>query len=130
MTYHQTSPLKTCTNLAVNTYNLFLLHYLVSVGLSEKPTFANNKKIQSSKSWYLKIALILCIKNSLPRGVVDRTVNTNLEQRGMEPTMQHLRKSENHQNKFFVFYNSFYTDVQAAVYSEPQPGPSAYFPAW
>jgi hypothetical protein len=79
MTYHQTSPVKTCTNLAVNTYNLFLLHYLVNVGLSEKPTFANNKKIQSSNSWYLKIALILRIKNPLPRGVVDRMVNTNPE---------------------------------------------------
>ncbi len=35
------------------------------------------KKIQSSKSWYLQIALILSIENPLPRGVVDKAVNTN-----------------------------------------------------
>ncbi len=74
--------------------------------------------MQSSKSWYLKIALILNIKNPLPRGVGDGTADTN-------PKEQHLRKSGNLQNKYFVF-----TDIQAALYSEPQPGPSAYFPAW
>jgi hypothetical protein len=37
------------------------------------------KKIQSSKSWYLQIALILSIENPLPRGVVDKGVNTNPE---------------------------------------------------
>jgi hypothetical protein len=58
----------------------------------KRPTFANNKKIQSSKSWYLKIALILSIGNSLPRGVVDKAMNTNPEVRGIEPTMKHLRK--------------------------------------
>jgi hypothetical protein len=43
------------------------------------------KKIQSSKSWYLKIALILSIENPLPRSVVVRTVNTNPEERGSSP---------------------------------------------
>ncbi len=62
----------------------------------KRPTFANNKKkIQSSKSWYLKIALIFSIENLLPRGVVDKAVNTNPEVRGMEPTMKRLQKSEN-----------------------------------
>jgi hypothetical protein len=61
----------------------------------KRPTFANNKKIQSSKSWYLKIALILNIENPLPRGVVDKAVNTNPEERGIEPTMKHLQDSEN-----------------------------------
>jgi hypothetical protein len=50
------------------------------------------KKFQSSKSWYLKIALILSIENPLPRGVVVKAVNTNPEVRGIEPTMKHLRK--------------------------------------
>jgi hypothetical protein len=50
------------------------------------------KKIQSSKSWYLQIALILSIENPLPRGVVDKAVNTNPEVRGIEPPMKHLRK--------------------------------------
>jgi hypothetical protein len=53
------------------------------------------KKIQSSKSWYLKIALILSIENPLPRGVVVKAVNTNPEVRGIEPTMKHLQKNEN-----------------------------------
>ncbi len=61
----------------------------------KRPTFANNKKIQSSKSWYLKIALILSTENPLPRGVVDKAVNINPEVRGIELTMKHLRKSEN-----------------------------------
>ena len=53
------------------------------------------KKIQSSKSWYLKIALILSIENPLPRGVVDKAVNTNPEVRGIEPPLKHLHKSKN-----------------------------------
>jgi hypothetical protein len=53
------------------------------------------KKIQSSKSWFLKIALILTIENPLPRGVVDKAVNTIPEVLGIEPTMKHLRKLEN-----------------------------------
>ncbi len=61
----------------------------------KRPTFANNKKIQSSKSWYLQIALILSIENPLPRGVVDKAVNTNPEVRGIEPPLKHLRKSKN-----------------------------------
>ncbi len=50
------------------------------------------KKIQSSKSWYLQIALILSIENPLPRGVVDKAVNTNPEVSWIEPPMKHLRK--------------------------------------
>jgi hypothetical protein len=61
--------------------------------LLKRPTFANNKKkIQSSKSWYLKIALILSIENPVPRGVVIKTVNTNPEVRGIKPTLKHLQK--------------------------------------
>ncbi len=52
------------------------------------------KKIQSSKSWYLQIALILSIENPLPRGVVDKVVNTNPEVRGIEPPLKHLHKSK------------------------------------
>jgi hypothetical protein len=66
------------------------------------PTFANNKKIQSSKFWYLKIALILNIENPVPRGVVDKAVNTIPEVRGIEPTMKLLQTSENCQiNLYF-----------------------------
>jgi hypothetical protein len=61
----------------------------------KRPTFANNKKIQSSKSWYLQIALILSIENPLPRGVVDKAVNTNPEARGIEPSLKHLHKTKN-----------------------------------
>jgi hypothetical protein len=62
----------------------------------KRPTFANNKKkIQSSKSWYLQIALILSIENPLPCGVVDKAVNTNPEVRGIEPPLKHLLKSKN-----------------------------------
>ncbi len=50
------------------------------------------KKIQSSKSRYLKIALILSIENPLPHGVVVKAGNTIPEVRGIEPTMKHLRK--------------------------------------
>ncbi len=49
------------------------------------------KKIQSSKSWYFQIALILNIENPLSRGVVDKAVNTYPEVRGIEPPMKHLR---------------------------------------
>ena len=49
------------------------------------------KKIQSSKSWYLKIALILSTENPLPRGVVVRTANTHPGGARIEPTMQHLQ---------------------------------------
>ena len=61
----------------------------------KRPTFANNKKkIQSSKSWYLQIAVILSIENPLTRGVVDKAVNTNPEVRGIEPPLKHLHKSK------------------------------------
>ena len=49
------------------------------------------KKFQSSKSWYLQIALILSIENPLPSGVVDKAVNTNPEVRGIEPPMKQLQ---------------------------------------
>ena len=52
------------------------------------------KKIQSSKSWYLQIALILSIENPLPCGVVDKAVNLNPEVRGIEPPLKHLHKSK------------------------------------
>jgi hypothetical protein len=62
----------------------------------KRPTFANNKKkVQSSKSWYLQIALILSIENPLPRGVVDKAVNINPEVRGIEPPLKHVLKSKN-----------------------------------
>ena len=61
----------------------------------KRPTFANNKKIQSSKPWYLKIALILNIENPLPRGLVVKAVNTNPEVRGIEPPLKHVHKSKN-----------------------------------
>jgi hypothetical protein len=102
----------------------------VNVGFSKRPKYANNKKIQSSKSWYLKIALILSIENPLPRGVVDRTVNTNPEERRLSPPCNIYKIRENIKVNIFDLYNSFYTDVQAALHSEPQPGPSAYFLAW
>jgi hypothetical protein len=50
---------------------------------------------QSSKSWYLQIALILSIKTPLPRGVVDKAMNSNPEVRGIEPPLKHLHKSKN-----------------------------------
>jgi hypothetical protein len=53
------------------------------------------KKFQSSKSWYLQIALILSIENPLPCGVVDKVVNINWEVRGIEPPMKQLHKSKN-----------------------------------
>ncbi len=56
------------------------------------------KKIQSSKSWYLQIALILSIENPLPHGVVDKAVNTNPEVHGIDPPLKHLRKSKNEFN--------------------------------
>jgi hypothetical protein len=65
----------------------------VNVGFPKKLTFANNKKIQSSKSWYLKIALILIIENPLPRGVVDRMVKHLPGGVRTVPTMQHLKNS-------------------------------------
>ncbi len=82
--------------------------YIICILISECWFFLNDqhspiiKKIQSSKSWYLQIALILSIENSLPRGVVDKAVNTNLEVRGIEPPLKHLRKSENEIQLFFT----------------------------
>ncbi len=99
-------------------------------GFSKEPTFANNKKIQSSKSWYLKIALILSIENPLPRGVVVRTVNTNPEELESSPPCNIYKSAKNSKNKYFDLYNSYYPTNQAGLYSKPQPGPNAYFPAW
>jgi len=78
--------------------------YIICILMGECWFFLNDqhspiiKKIQSSKSWYLQIALILSIENPLPRGVVDKTVNTNPEVRGIEPPLKHLRKSKNEFN--------------------------------
>jgi hypothetical protein len=75
-------------------YNIFIL-------IGECWFFLNDqhspikKKFQSSKSWYLQIALILSIENPLPRGVLDKAVNTNPEVRGIEPPLKHLHKSKN-----------------------------------
>jgi len=75
--------------------------YIIFIIIGECWFFFNDqyspiiKKIQSSKSWYLKIALILSIENPLPRGVVDKAVNTNPEVRGIEPPLKHLHKSKN-----------------------------------
>jgi hypothetical protein len=75
--------------------------YIICIIVGEGWFFFNDqyspiiKKIQSSKSWYLKIALILSIENPLPRGVVDKAVNTNPEVRGIEPPLKHLHKSKN-----------------------------------
>jgi len=71
--------------------------YIIYIIIGECWFFFNDqyspiiKKIQSSKSWYLKIALILSIENPLPRGVVVRTANTNPGGAWIEPTMQHLQ---------------------------------------
>ena len=52
--------------------------YIICILMGECWFFLNDqhspiiKKIQSSKSWYLQIALILSIENPLPRGVVDK----------------------------------------------------------
>ncbi len=90
MISHQTSPLSVYT-LAVSIY-IILISWRTLVFLKDQ-TLANNnnKKIQSSKSWYLKIALILSIENPLPRGVVVRTANTHPGEARIEPTMQHLQ---------------------------------------
>jgi hypothetical protein len=85
MISHQTSPLLVHI-LAVSNY---ILLFVKLVG--ERLVFLKDqrspiiKKIQSSKSWYLKIALILSIENPLPRGVVVRTVNTHQGERGSSP---------------------------------------------
>ena len=65
MISHQTSPLSVYT-LAVSIY-IILISWRTLVFLKDQ-TLANNnkKKIQSSKSWYLKIALILNIENPSP----------------------------------------------------------------
>jgi hypothetical protein len=74
--------------------------YIICIMVGECWFFFNDqhspiiKKIQSSKSWYLQIALILSIENPLPRGVVDKAVNTNPEVRGIEPPLKHLHKSK------------------------------------
>ena len=75
--------------------------YIICILMGECWFFLNDqhlpiiKKIQSSKSWYLQVALILSIENPLPSGVVDKAVNTNPEVRGIEPPLKHLRKSKN-----------------------------------
>ena len=75
--------------------------YIICIIMGECWFFLNDqhspiiKKIQFSKSWYLQIALILSIENPLPRGVVDKAVNTNPEVRGIEPPLKHLHKSKN-----------------------------------
>ncbi len=85
---------KFCTVAGCPSYNIYIL-------IGECWFFLNDqhspiiKKIQSSKSWYLQIALILSIENPLPRGVVDKAVNTNPEVRGIEPPMKQLRISKN-----------------------------------
>jgi len=91
MISHQTSPLLVYT-LAISIYIIFIVKLI-----GERWFFSKDqrspiiKKIQSSKSWYLKIALILSIENPLPRGVVVRTANTNPGGAWIEPTMQHLQ---------------------------------------
>ncbi|MFN9904239.1 MAG: hypothetical protein ACK55Z_36775 [bacterium] len=37
----------------------------------------------------------MSIENPLPRGVVDKAVNSNPEVRGIEPPPKHLHKSKN-----------------------------------
>jgi hypothetical protein len=69
------------------------------------------KIIQSSKSWYLKIALILSIENPLPRGVVVKAVNTNPEVHGIEPTMKHLQKSKNDLNQSLLRIKRYYSCI-------------------
>ncbi len=82
--------------------------YIICILISECWFFLNDqhspiiKKIQSSKSWYLQIALILSIENPLPRGVVDKAVNTNPEGRVIELPLKYLRKSKNEIQLFFT----------------------------
>ncbi len=89
MISHQTSPLLVYI-LAVSLYIILIVKLVgerwVLLKDQRSPII---KKIQSSKSWYLKIALILSIENPLPRGVVVRTANTNPRGARIEPTMQH-----------------------------------------
>jgi hypothetical protein len=68
--------------------------------------------------------MILSIENPLSRGVVDRTVNTNPDERGIELTMQHLQKSKNHNN----YFDSFYTGSRQLFTLSPSLDPVRIFP--
>jgi hypothetical protein len=61
----------------------------------KQPTFANNKKNSILKILVSSNSPDFDFENPLPRGVVDKAVNTNPEVRGIEPPLKHLRKSKN-----------------------------------
>ncbi len=127
MISHQTSPLLVHILTVSNYISTFCWISWWTLVFLKRPTFANNKKIQSSKSWYLKIALILSIENPLPRGVVVRTVNNNPEERGSSPPCNIYKFAKNLRKIILTYITHFTQPTRQRLTLSPSLVPMRIF---